>query len=150
MQSKATATLHKRGIAWIRIGTYPFEKAINIMYTRSTNATAQTERSSDANLTVEEVDDRVRRAAKISEDMKNRLAVYRREAGLIDHYLKVNACLGLRCVRGEFEQGGFVFQRLRPGEEDFRLRSHSNQYKPIWFGHYREHPFMLTNNIKLM
>lgn len=58
---------------------------------------------------IKALDDRVRVAAKIAEDKKHRMAVYRGESGLIDHYPKINACLGLRCVRGELKQGGLVF-----------------------------------------
>ena len=84
------------------------------------------------------------------EESENRLQMYRRKTALFEQYLKVEACFGLRCVRGKFEQRGFVFERLPLGEEKDGSLPCSDDYKLGRLSGDREEPFMFTRNIKLM
>lgn len=101
-----------------------------------------------AELCVEQDDDRIRKAAEITERYKKRLAI-RSESEFIKHYVNGELRLGLACCRGEFDKCGFTFQALRLTDGNIAsFRSHDKFN--TWFDHDGNQPFMLSQNVELM
>lgn len=93
----------------------------------------------------ETFDDLHSHAREINERWQKRAAIYAKRR-LIEHYVSGELYVGIRCVSGEFEQYGFVFQGS--GLEERNLATNDKRNARIDDG--GDQPFMFSKNVEFM
>jgi len=97
---------------------------------------------------VEALDDARRHDGKIPQCRDNPFAVHRREINLVEDYVEGRCYLGLRCISGEFEQYGFVFQAAKAEEAAGILRIMFGNEHAVGARVKSDQPFVLPLNIE--
>ncbi len=103
-----------------------------------------------ADLSIIKVSDDVSdEALERNERFKKRMAIYS-QTEFVESYRDGDLGVGLRCVSGEFEQYGFVFEALRLVHSCDFLVSSTEYHYDTWFRNEFDQPFVLTQNVQLM